>query len=302
MHLIERAADALGEADHSVAADLLRNQGAAPRASDPPQARRGAAPVPPPEAAPSPPAQDAPAAVPVVRARIEAAALLGAGMIDWTKSRDRPAEEFRIVQTQLLQAMATKPAAPPALANLVMVTSAKPGEGKTFCAMNIAGSGASAGQRPVILIDIDIKRRSLSRRLGIDQCAGLLDLAANPRQACDDIVLPTALPNLRVVPAGLGASDDALSAAHPILGALERIGHRYPDHLIVLDAPPCLSTSDPSTLAPLVGQIVMLVEAQQTQRAEVEAALDLVEACPAIMLMLNKLQLTGSDTFGAYGY
>jgi receptor protein-tyrosine kinase len=70
--------------------------------------------------------------------------------------------------------------------------------------------------------------------------------------------------------------------------------------LLILDAAPCLSTSDPAALAPLVGQVLFVVEAERTQRDEVEAALDLIQACPLIMLLLNKVQTSTRYTFGAY--
>ena len=69
---------------------------------------------------------------------------------------------------------------------------------------------------------------------------------------------------------------------------------------MILDAAPCLSTSDPAALAPVVGQILFVVEAERTQRDEVEAALDLIQACPLIMLLLNKVQMSTRYTFGAY--
>jgi len=72
--------------------------------------------------------------------------------------------------------------------------------------------------------------------------------------------------------------------------------------MIILDTAPCLSTSDPSTLAPLVAAIVLVVEAERTQRTEVEAAVDLVRVCPNVTLMLNKARMTTSHTFGAYYY
>ena len=56
------------------------------------------------------------------------------------------------------------------------------------------------------------------------------------------------------------------------------------------------------TFAPVVGLIVMIVEAEKTQTSEVMAALDLVRACENVMLMLNKIKLTTSYTFGAYHY
>ncbi len=91
-----------------------------------------------------------------------------------------------------------------------------------------------------------------------------------------------------------------LFATRQMSRLIRDLGRRYADRIVILDAAPCLSSSDPSTLAPIVGQILIVVEAERTQRAELEAALDLIQACPAISLLLNKVQVTTSHTFGAY--
>jgi receptor protein-tyrosine kinase len=69
---------------------------------------------------------------------------------------------------------------------------------------------------------------------------------------------------------------------------------------LILDAPPCLSTSDPAVLSQVVGQILFVVEADRTQRDEIEASLDLIQACPTITMVLNKQQISSRYTFGAY--
>lgn len=116
-------------------------------------------------------------------------------------------------------------------------------------------------------------------------------------------MLQTAIPRLSILPIGSRqAHTPDLAAASPVTALVERLARRFPNHLLILDAPPCLSTSDPSTFAPIVGLIVMIVEAEKTQRTEVMAALDLVRACENVMLMLNKIKLTTSYTFGAYHY
>ncbi len=234
-------------------------------------------------------------------AGIDAATLRRAGMMDWTNMRERLSEEFRIVQGQVLQAVASTAARATAFANLVMLTSAKPGEGKSFSSLNLAGSLASCSHKPVILVDVDPQRCTLSTSLALLERPGLLDLAYDSRLPMTDVLIATALPNLRVLPVGL-SRPDLPSGGKPIVTALERLCRANRDCLIVLDTPPCLSSSYPSMLAPSVGQIVMLVEAQRTQRAELESALDLIDACPTVMLLLNKVQMTASDTFGAYGY
>jgi protein-tyrosine kinase len=117
------------------------------------------------------------------------------------------------------------------------------------------------------------------------------------------VIIKTSIPHLSLMTVGSGQSGGLdITQTRPITTLVERIARRFPNSVVLLDAPPCLSTSDPSTLAPFVGQIVMVVEAERTQRNEVVAALDLIKACPSVTLMLNKIRLTTSYTFGAYHY
>jgi protein-tyrosine kinase len=231
---------------------------------------------------------------------IDIAALQRAGMFDWSHGRSRISEEFRLAQRQLLRA-AFAPTAEAGVSNLVMVTSARPGEGKTFTAVNLAGSVALQGDHHVLLIDSDSKRDSICQALGLADAPGVLDLAANPNLDPNEVILRTEIENFSLLPVGQerGRSSE-LFASRDMTRLIQRLGRRYSDRLLVLDAAPCLSTSDPAALAPIIGQILFVVEAERTQREEVEAALDLIQACPLIMLLLNKVQVTNRYTFGAY--
>lgn len=228
--------------------------------------------------------------------------LQAAGMVMARGSRSRISEEYRIVLGRVLRALRDDPDGRSA-ANLLMVTSAKPGEGKSFTALNLAGSIAQHTSEKVVLIDLDAKVRPLTSLLGAADEPGVYELAANPRLDPQTVVLPTAVAGLSFIPVGHRPGDmDGQAGAGTLNDAITRIARRFAGHIVVLDAPPCLSTSDPSTVAPIVGQIVMVIEAERTQRNEVEAALDLVRICPNITMLLNKVQLTSSNTFGAYDY
>ena len=230
-------------------------------------------------------------------------ALEQAGLIAWRGKRSRIAEEFRIIQGQVLQTLLVADRAPgdvSALRNLVMVTSTRPGEGKSFSALNLAAAIARYGQRHVLLVDADAKVHSLSAKLGLGQAPGLLELAQDPTRRADTLIFPTALDSLFVLPIG-GSAEAALTGPSlPIPQVLAAIGRAHPGLLVVVDAPPCLGSSDPSNLAPLVGQTVFVIEAERTRRHEVESALDLIASCSNIALLLNKMQFTSSNTFGAY--
>ncbi len=289
LNLVERAAARLRQsATRDAAAALLDND----RFPEPlPRTSEGVLPLLPPASATSRP----------VAPTIDTATLERAGMIDWSKGRSRVSEEFRIVQGQILRAAFAAQGTGQGLANLVMVTSARPGEGKSFAAINLALSIARQRDHEVLLVDTDSKEQSVGRSLGLADMPGLLDLALDPRLNADDLIVTTGFEKLGVLPLGTRPEKSAeLFATRQMTRLIRDLGRRYADRVVILDAAPCLSSSDPSTLAPAVGQIVLVVEAERTQRTEVEAALDLIQVCPAISLLLNKVQVTTSHTFGAY--
>ena len=234
---------------------------------------------------------------------LDMAALEKSGLVVGHKVRTRISEEFRITVGHLLRSMQANYSPGRGAPNVIMITSARPGEGKSFSTLNLAGSIAQHTQREVLLIDVDAKQRSLSSQLGLADRPGLLDLSNNPTLRIEDVIIKTSIPHLSLMTVGSGQSGGLdITQTRPVTTLVERIARRFPNSVVLLDAPPCLSTSDPSTLAPFVGQIVLVVEAERTQRNEVVAALDLIKACPSVTLMLNKIRLTTSYTFGAYHY
>jgi protein-tyrosine kinase len=233
-------------------------------------------------------------------ASIDAVSLERAGMVDWSRTRSRISEEFRLVQRQILRS-AFGPGAEPGFSNLLMVTSARPGEGKSFMSLNMAGSIARQGDNNVLLVDADSKRDSICYSLGLAQARGLLDLAANPRLDPAPLIVKSPIERLSILPVGRERERSAeLFSTKEMTRVIQSLGRRYADRLLILDAPPCLSTSDPALLAQVVGQVLFVVEADRTQRDEVEASLDLIQACPTITMVLNKQQISSRYTFGAY--
>ena len=227
--------------------------------------------------------------------------LLAAGLVATPgKGRSRASEEVSVVQHQVLRTVLAGPPAD-ARSRVVLVTSARPGEGKTFLALNIAASLAAGGSHPVVLVDADGKVDSLTQLLGLSERPGLRLLAAEGGRNARSMVVPTALPRLSVLPYGIApAKGPGIPPGTALAAAVRQASAALPGHVIVLDSPPALSTSDAGTLAGVSGQVLVVVEAERTQRSEVEAALDLVEACPVLQLVLNKARFSESDTFGTY--
>jgi receptor protein-tyrosine kinase len=233
---------------------------------------------------------------------LDTATFVRAGMIDWTRVRSRVSEELRLIQNQVLRAAFSPEAGQQAHGNLVMITSARPGEGKSFTAVNLACSIARQRDRDVLLVDLDSKIASTGDLLGLRDRPGLLDLALDPRLDSSTLMIRTEMEKLSVLPVGRQTERSGeLFSTRQMSRTIRDLGRRYADRLVILDAPPALSSSDASTLAPVVGQIVMVVEAERTQRQEVETAIELLQACPSIMLMLNKVQVAQRHAFGFYG-
>lgn len=296
-HLIERAMAAtggIGVADPPGRAD--RNVAAAPVRSPLRPAVENAEP---PATIPQPSLALAPGKV-VGREVLASAGLVIAPV---GTARNRLSEEFAVVQHQLLRTMRTTPTEEGRSSRIILVTSARPGEGKTFTSLNIAGSIAAGGGLRVVLVDADGKRNSVSDLLGCGDEPGLRRLVAEPSRRPADLLVPTALDRLLIMPYGHAREADASVPPGAMLAAfILRLAAALPDAVLVVDSPPCLSTSDPGSLASIAGQVLLVVEAEKTQRNEVEAALDMVDACSAIQLLLNRAQLTGNDSFGHYGY
>lgn len=261
--------------------------------------------LPPADLAPGP--AGAPAPEQTVTPTVGIALLQRAGVVMGTGRRTRVVEEFSVCAGTLLRAIRSAQASGPAFlpagafANLMLVTSAKPGEGKSFSALNLAATLAHNGLARAVLVDIDPKPGSITTLLGLEGRPGLFDLAENPAMRPDEVVVTTAIRDLSILPLGTrGSAPGGIS--RKLAAGIERIARRFAGQIVILDAPPCLATSEPSALAPMVGIIAMVVEAERTQREELEHALELVRTCPNVMLLLNKIRGTAGYAFGDYDY
>jgi protein-tyrosine kinase len=219
-----------------------------------------------------------------------------------SSARSRTVEEFRLIKRNLMSAWSQSNAIGDRRANrLIMVTSARPGEGKTFSALNLALAFASERDVKALLVDVDTQHSGLPKILGIPGDQGIVDVLAGNLDF-SDVLIQTNIENLMILPAGRGGPHVPELLSSREMGVLLdemalRLGGRY----MIIDTPPCMASSDAAALAPLVGQIVFVVEAYNTQQAELEAALSVLSACPRISLLLNKSDAQASEHFGSYG-
>jgi protein-tyrosine kinase len=232
---------------------------------------------------------------------LDRARLAGFGIAIPSSARSRTVEEFRLVKRNLMAAWQNDLIADRRTSRLIMVTSARPGEGKTFSALNLALAFASERDVKAVLVDIDTQHPGLPKILGIPEDRGIVDiLAGNVTLA--EVLIQTDIPNLTILPAGRGGPHvPELFSSRQMSALLEELTQRFDDRFIIIDTPPCMASSDAVALAPLVGQIVFVIEACNTQQGEIEAALSTLGACPRVSLLLNKSDTFSSEHFGSYG-
>ena len=220
-----------------------------------------------------------------------------------SSARSRTVEEFRLVKRNLMAAWSQSDLTGDRRSGrLIMITSARPGEGKTFTSINLALAFASERDVKALLVDVDTQHPGLPEIFGIPGEKGIVDVLAGSLEL-SEVLIQTNLPNLMLLPAGRGGPHVPELLSSREMGALlVELMQRLSDRFIIIDTPPCMASSDAAALAPLVGQIVFVVEAHSTQQAEVEAALSMLSACPQISLLLNKSDTLASEHFGSYGY
>jgi len=263
-----------------------------------------------PVAAPSSAATAQPAEAPPAKAKpattarlveLDLDALAAAGLVTPSAPRSHTADQYRVIKRPLISNAMGKGASILKHGNLIMVTSALAGEGKSFTAVNLAMSIAAELDNTVMLVDADVARPSLLRMLNLPPSPGLLDVLKGNADM-SNVLLRTSIEKLTLLPSGTPhprATELLASDAMRLL--LDDIAKRYPDRIIIFDSPPLLLTTEARVLATQVGQVVMVVQAEKTLRSDVQRALATIESCPVRMMLLN-MSRSSSPVGDGYGY
>ena len=226
------------------------------------------------------------------------------GILSPQSGRTRLDEEYRMIKRPLLvRAFSGNNLAGRPL-NLIMVTSAVSGEGKTYTTLNLAISIAMELDRTILVVDSDLAKPSLSRLLGVNDNPGFTECLKDQSLDLGRFLLKTDVPKLSVLPAGKRNNRATeLLASNSMSARLEELSSRYSDRIVLFDSPPLLATSESSVLASHMGQVAIVVEYGATPRFMVKEALQLLHNEDSVSLILNKSR----DDFlakhvGGYGY
>ncbi len=234
-------------------------------------------------------------------AQIDRQLLAEAGMIVPGAAIGVLAEEFRLVKRQLLLT-ARELKGDAAKARTILICSARPDEGKTFCAINLGISLAAERDTEVLLIDGDFAKRDLMPRLGLTNGSGFLDALGDPALDPESLVVRTDVPQLSLLGAGTRANDDTeLLASERTQAVIARLLAADPKRIILFDSPPALAASPAAVFALHAGQVMMVVRADSTGDSEIREAVALLDGCEHIQLVLNQVRHQAGDyRFGDY--
>ena len=213
------------------------------------------------------------------------------------------AEEFRLVKRQLLITRErVAQGAEADKARTVLVCSARPGDGKTFCAINLALSMAAERDTEVLLVDADFAKPDVLAQLGLAETPGLLDALADTTIDVETLVVRTDVGGLSILPAGTRtATDTELLASARTRAVIARLLAANPRRIVIFDSPPALAASPAAVLAMLVGQVMLVVRADRTPESELKQAVQLLDGCDHIALVLNAVSFVpGTQRFGTY--
>jgi exopolysaccharide/PEP-CTERM locus tyrosine autokinase len=243
------------------------------------------------------PAADLPGARPLT---LDRRTLASNGLWPPEDAARRLGDEFRVVKRSLLASFAARPGH----RRVIAVASALAGEGKTFSAFNLAMNLALERDTNVVLIDGDVARPTLTRVLGLEGRAGLLDLLEHQDVPLDETLYRTDTERLWVMGAGSSRMSRTELLASPRMGAmLEQLSVRLPGLTVVLDTPPLLPTVESRAIVDAVDVTLLVVKANSTPQAAIGQALEFVGKDRQVQLLLNQRRETKLDKYYYYyGY
>lgn len=203
--------------------------------------------------------------------------------------------QYKILRTQILHKTKEEGL------NTILVTSAGDGEGKSITAANLAISLAREVAHSVLLVDADLRNPSLHRLFGIEPEGGLSDCLLNDIPLTDLLINP-GINKLTVLPGRHKLPESAEIAGSPkMMELIHEMKIRYKDRYIIFDSPPLIGSADTLILSKFVDGVILVVEYGNTQKDQIEKALELLKEINVIGTVLNKAIIPKKQAY-AYGH
>lgn len=233
---------------------------------------------------------------------IDMAHLEKEGFVSLENSRNLISEEYREIKRKLLNNAFGPLVSTITNSNIIMVSSARPSEGKTFTATNLAISIAAEQDKTVLLVDADVLKPNVLRTLGLENKNGLMEYLLGKVEDLSEVIYHTNIPKLRIIPAGQSHHlSTELLASSVMKDTIEEFATRYPDRVVIIDTPPLIGINESAILANLAGQAVVVVEEGRSKMHDIQKAVERLNPDMAIGFVVNK-STKFSEKGGYYGY
>jgi len=234
---------------------------------------------------------------------IDEAALCEMGRLPPASLAQRTEDEMRRIKWPLLNSIAGRDSGLVVRNNVVLVTSAVPGEGKTFTALNLALSIVKDRAMRVVLVDADVARPGLTPALGMQGARGLNDVLDDPALGIEAATYRTTVDGLFFVPAGRwNEHSPEFFAGERMSQVLADLVRRVSVGVIIFDSPPLLATNEAQAITRLVGQVLMVVSADTTEQRAVTEALSLIDPSTPVSAVLNRVEPSFTNRYYGYYY
>ncbi|MBR9784360.1 MAG: polysaccharide biosynthesis tyrosine autokinase [Gammaproteobacteria bacterium] len=234
--------------------------------------------------------------------QLDLKSLSAKGMVDNSAERRIINEEYRAIKRKILSNAFGPLSKTLNRSNVVMVTSSKPGEGKTFTAVNLALSIASEQDKTVLLVDADVLRPNVMKTLGSRNREGLIEYLLGEKRSISDVMLSTNIPKLKLIAAGKSHHlSNELLASEVMRTTVDEFSTRYKDRIVIIDTPPLLGINETSVLANLAGQAIVVCEEGRSKIHDIKSSVAHLNPEMAIGFVVNK-SLRQDNGPGYYGY
>ena len=233
---------------------------------------------------------------------IDLARLEQLGFVSLHTARTQINEEYREIKRKLLANAFGALAQTINNSNIIMVTSARPSEGKTFTAVNLAMSIAAEQDKRVLLVDADVLKPNVLKTLGLNERSGLIEYLLGEVTELGDVMYHTNIDKLTIIPAGRSHHlSTELLASKVMQDTINEFSNRYPDRVVLIDTPPIIGINESAILANFAGQAVVVVEENRSRLSDLRRAVERLNPEMAIGFVVNK-SLNSSESVGYYGY
>jgi len=208
------------------------------------------------------------------------------------------AEQYKILREQIKKLRADNGV------RCLSVTSPVKRDGKTIVAVNLAAAMALDYEGKILLIDGDLRRPEIHHYFGIHSSPGLGDyLSSSANGNLMSYVRDTFIPGFQILPGGKSSHfSSELLAKEKMKTLMQELRERFPEHQIILDAPPVLSTPDPLVLGRHVDGIILVVRAGKTPRDYLVKAVQSLNSAKLLGIVLNGVDTRSSSKYYSYTY